>query len=366
MQKKFLLPSFTLITSLLHAECCDDPCRPPVESCVDCAQLWPSKGPNWIVTPNAGPCVRDGADIFVTGEFLYWTVREDHLGFALRSGLSSTSTGTATTIHRGTILHPNWKFSPGFKVGLGMLFDHDGWDIYANYTWLRPRDIEKEVTISSDEGASDLLIDYLWGVGVNFVGTAYHTAKTHWNLNFNVIDLELGRNFFVSRYLQMRPYFGLKGTWQEQENHLLFDASLSETRMIRMCENRMRNWGVGILAGLDTAWHFTKSFSFVAEVAASALWEGFEVHRRDVDIQLFPISFPFFKNNFHTIKPVLEFYLGLRWEMWYCCENYHLSLEAGWEEQHWSDQNQFAQFAVESRQGDLCLQGFTLKARFDF
>ena len=86
------------------------------------------------------------------------------------------------------------------------------------------------------------------------------------------------------------------------------------------------------------------------------------------------------KNDFHTIKPVLELYMGLRWEDWMCCDCYHYSIELGWEEQWWANENQF--FSVEplvivnngpnrsrlteSRLGDLIMQGLTVKVRFDF
>jgi hypothetical protein len=355
MQKKslFIAPLLTC-APLLHADYCapfvPDPCCPPPDSCVNCAQLWPSRGPNWIVTPNAGPCVSNGADIFVTGEFIYWTTRQDHLGFALVTGKS-----------KGSIAHPNWRFRPGFKVGLGMLFDHDGWDIYANYTWLRPHDIKKEVSASS----SKVLLDLIWGVGPTPAGGFLERVRGKWDLNFNVLDLELGRNFFISRHLQLRPYFGLKGTWQEQEMHIAFLGSSPEGPFMNGSENHLDYWGVGILTGLDTAWHFTKSFSFIGEMALSALWEGFEAKRRDFILPTLPKA-PFFKDCFHTIKPVVELFLGLRWEMWYCCDAYHMSLEAGWEEQWWAGQNQFIQALVETHLGDLSLQGFTFKARFDF
>lgn len=277
MRKKILFSSFLLATSLLQADCCENPCSAPAPSCVDCAQLWPTCGPNWLVTPNAGPCVRDGADIFVTGEFIYWTVREDHLGFVLAQSNS-----------KGSLAHPDWKFSPGFKVGLGMLFDHDGWDIYANYTFLRPHDITKEVKSSSER----VLIDNVWIFNIGAAQTIYQQAFTKWDLNFNVVDLELGRNFFISRYLQLRPYFGLKGTWQEQEARVAFHGTASNVPTTNVSENKIDMWGVGLLAGLDTAWHFSKSFSLVGEVAASALWEGFEVLRKDFNVEtgsLFPL-----------------------------------------------------------------------------
>lgn len=380
MFMKFAIPSlFMALTCIAQADssCCNPcpapaPCCPAPDPCASCAQLWPSRGPDWIVTPNAGPCVRDGADVFVTADFIYWTAHEDHLGFASTSG--SITNSTSLHVPKGTTFHPDWEFRPGFKVGLGMLFDHDGWDIYANYTWIRFNDIDRHVHAKN---SSILLNDNIWFVNQTDSGATFsnQTASGKWKLHFNVIDLELGRNFFVSRYLHLRPHFGFKGTWQEQEMDVTFSGTGTPSgggsvfNAFRKSENKMDNWGIGLRAGLDSAWHFTKSFSLVGQAAVSALWEQFEVNRKDFIHNLNANTFSSkvnYDDNFHTIKPVLELYLGLRWESWYCCDAYHFSAEAGWEEQFWGDQNQFIQEAVETRLGDLIFQGLTVKVRFDF
>ena len=60
--------------------CCQK-CCPPKDPCANCAQLWPSGGPETIVTPNAGPCVDNSCNMFLTAEFIYWVIRQDHMGF---------------------------------------------------------------------------------------------------------------------------------------------------------------------------------------------------------------------------------------------------------------------------------------------
>lgn len=378
MLKKIALPSLLLALATVATadECCPpqpNPCCPPPDPCAACAQLWPTRGPNWIVTPNAGPCVSCGADAFVTGEFLYWTAREDHLSYAQTTG--TVTSGSAPTTTKGKAFHPEWKFRPGFRVGVGMLFDHDGWDIYANYTWQRFNDIKSH---ASPEGTT-ILVDDVWFIngGAGTSSNFFSSASSKWHLEFNVVDLELGRNFFVSRHLQLRPHFGLKGTWQEQKMDVFFNGVSSTTSnsvttvfpFDSASYNKNEYWGIGIRTGLDAAWHFTKSFSMIGEAAISGLWEGFEVSRQDFVHNQSRDTYTSSENlndNFHTIKPVVELYLGLRWETWFCCDSYHMSVEAGWEEQFWGDQNQFFQIVTETRLGDLSLQGLTVKARFDF
>lgn len=352
-------------------DCPTDPCCdecPPKDPCAKCAQLWPTCGPDWIITPNAGPCVSCGADLFVTAEYLYWATREEHLGFAL---LNDPTTNQATSFaEKGCVIQPDWCSSSGFKVGLGLMLDCDGWDLYANYTWLRPSTKKRTVRPTDNK----VLFDLNWNQsvdGTNFDNITSISGK--WELHFNVLDLELGRNFFISQCLHLRPHFGLKGTWQGQWMNVVTIGTTGSGNTLQnitaMGSFELDYWGVGIRAGLDSSWHFSPCFSLVAEVAASALWERFCSDAKSVfenqTTSLFSVPINT-QDTFHTINPVLELYLGFRWENWFCCDEWHWSIELGWEQQWWANQNQFYYGITETRMGDLSFQGLTLKLRFDF
>lgn len=341
-------------------ECCEEIYGDP---CAQCAQLWPTCGPDWIVTPNAGPCVQCGADIFLTVDFIYWTIREDGLGFAL---LNNSTTGLATPFaEKGRVYHPDWRFEPGFKVGLGFFFGHDGWDLYGNYTWLRTR---KTLQTAFPKDNKVLTDPYVWTPGLlNTVSQ----ASGEWKHDFNVVDLELGRNFFVSRCLYLRPHVGFKGTWQDQDMDVTFLGTNGASNPAKDEGNHdLDFWGVGVRAGLDTSWHFNRCFSLFGDIAASVLWGRFKANAKlineDLSTNIFAVPF-YAGDSFHTTKPVLEGIFGIRFEDWFCCDEFHYGIEAGWEMQWWGEQNQFlSTFAIENRHGDLTIQGFTLKFRFDF
>ncbi|NGX38104.1 MAG: hypothetical protein K1000chlam2_01275 [Chlamydiae bacterium] len=368
---KYIIPSILLtMTSGFAAEqnescapdpCCPPPC-PPKDPCAKCAQLWPTCGPDWIITPNAGPCVSNGADIFITTEFIYWTVRQDSLGFAFSN---QQVTGAITNgTEKGSVFHPDWRLEPGFKVGIGMMFDCDGWDLYANYTWLRTRNTKE----SKIPKGNLTLTNLGWITSFGQLLTSVEKTSAEYEHDFNVIDLELGRNCFISQCLHLRPHFGFKGTWQEQRIDLT-ETGTAFSQIVNAVGNYDNEyWGVGLRAGLDSAWHFTRSFSLVSEVAASVLWGQFDseakVFDQNASTNLFNVTLNV-EDTFHTLKPVLELYIGLRWEDWFCCDEYHYSLEAGWELQWWGGQSQFMG-GTETRWGDLGMQGLTVKLRFDF
>lgn len=352
-------------------DCCCD-CCPPKDPCAKCAQLWPSCGPEWMITPGAGPCVACGCDIFITAEFIYWAVRQDHLGFvaSLPSDLTNVN-----SFNRGKILHPRWSIEPGFRVGIGWVSCFDGWDFTFNYTWLRPRTKTRKATPDTNFTLEDAFFTFgnLITEETNPIVITEETGK--WRLNFNVIDFEWGRNFYISQCLYLRPHFGLKGTWQDQH----FKATALATQEVSsqtldlsaLGKHRIDWWGIGPRAGLESAWHFTKCFSILGEVAATALWGKFEsksfITQTDLTNEVTTlIPQGSFKTEWHTVKPVLEFLLGIRWEDWWCCDQFYTSLDVGWEVQWWSGQNQFAYYLTETRWGDLGLQGLTIRTRFQF
>lgn len=320
--------------------------------------------PLCVITPDAGPYVCNGWDAFLTVEFIYWTAREDHLAFGFKQSVQVDGSVTGN----GCSAHPDWNYEPGFKIGFGVYQNHDGWDVYANYTWLRVRHTNNEISI--EDLASQLIVPTpLFGTGGGL--DPMNKISGSWELDFNVVDLELGRNFYISHWLTLRPHFGLKGTWQDQDYLTRSEGVFANTLSIGEANDKLDYWGIGIRAGLESSWHFSRCLSFLGEADVTGLWEKFNVHSKSTNAPIEvglrePFTLINVENTFFTIKPVLELYLGLRWETWYCCDTLYFSGEGGWEIQWWADQNQFFSLNQESRLGDLFFQGLTLKVRFGF
>lgn len=386
MKQRFLIPGSLLMLGSLslvadqqvdqNGNCCPKPCCVAtccpeiVEDCCFCDVCPPCTQ----ITPNAGPCVKNGADLYIVGAFTYWTAHEDNLVMA---NVSSPFTTAGTVISQTEQPQPNWRGAPGFKIGIGYDFCHDGWDAFLNYTWFRSNDNKKSVSPTNLN-----VFDNYWGVNAFLfaenIPPMYNSASAKWNLHLNVFDLELGRNFYISRRIQLRPHFGLKGMWYHQDYHLQFQfipggiPTFNNTMIAKM-----KNWGIGARAGLDTSWHFCRDMSVIGEIAVTALWEHFNATRVDEAIALTAFaatgtpgtfsSLVNLQNSYYTLKPVVEWMLGFRWEMWLGCDEYHLAFDLGWEAQHWFSQNKFIRISGDdTANGDLSLMGLTFRARFDF
>ena len=307
------------------------------------------------ITPSAGPRVIDGIGMFLTGDYLYWTAREDNIPYAT-SGISEDIHVAA---EKGKSHSVKFRFASGFKAGLGFSFGHDKWDMAFDYTWFLSNDNHS----STSQGASE---SQLFPAIYTLSLAPLSNASGSWKFRFNALDWELGRNFYVSKFLALRPFFGFKGTLQTQKYNIryLFNDD-SSTHYKANFKNDF--WGFGIRAGLNTAWHLGANWSFYGDLALSALWGAFNEHRKDKTAPS-GSGYTTAINNvaiFHTIKPVLELALGLRKEGWFCDDRFHIAVQGGWEEQVWFDQNQFL-FNASVHTADLVLQGLTARVRFDF
>jgi hypothetical protein len=327
------------------------------------------RGPCREITPAAGPCVADGLAVIASADFIYWMARQDHIAYAYTTGTTALAAGG--TPAQGRVVMPESGFKPGFKIGLGLDLDHDGWDVFAEYTWFHSnhshshgnRDDEDSVSATS---TLDLHAPY-WDVnGFNQFGTLFTSASAQWKLQMNILDLELGRNFYISESLMLRPQVGMKMTWDTQR----YNTSYTNDTIVLSMNQKDTIQGYGIRAGIDTAWHFTRSFSFVGDLAFTGLWESFHVKRNDSNLVTatgISTNDLNVKSRHNNVRPIIEWRAGLRWESWWCADRYHVAIDAGWEQQVWVNQNQFFVISpTEHKNGDLSLQGLDIKVRFDF
>ena len=200
---------------------------------------------------------------------------------------------------------------------------------------------------------------------INGSSNTLANARVAWDISFNDVTLELARNSYLSQYLKLRIHMGLKGSWINQD----YLARMTE---VNGAQNRLDlkqdYWGIGLRAGFDTAWQFTKNLSFIGDLSIATLWGQFDLDRRERLTQFGTINTTFYTAaNPHTLEPIIDLQAGLRWETWLNQDRLHFLMQAGWEHQLWILHNEVIKNLGESdHTGDLILQGLTVKARLDF
>lgn len=358
------------------------------------------RDPSREITPNAAPYVSNGADFFLTADFIYWKAIQKGIVYGF-TGVPGSHVADSTLLQNlpsGKELIINGSWAPGFKVGLGMNFAHGGWDLASQYTWLYASK-RGEGNVLGDEYPESLMSRFSAflassdteggatssNFAVNFSGTKAHSR---WSLHFNVIDLELGRKFYLSQFLTMRPFIGLKGTWQKQDwkRHFLSDnflvPALSSSLQfdgVYKRHDQFDVWGIGLRGGLNLGWHFSRNWSVYGDLAWTAMWnnryrvkrverligdatvQGIQEEFEDQDYKFVNID----NDNEYGVNYIGEIEIGLCWETWLFDDAYHIAIQAGWEAQTWINWAHF--IALQSyAEHDLNFQGLNLKLRFDF
>jgi hypothetical protein len=175
----------------------------------------------------------------------------------------------------------------------------------------------------------------------------------HWKLKLNLIDLELGRSFWVSKYLALRPFIGLRYASIKQHADIHYNggswiALPFPTEQLALndevdLQNNYR--GAGVRAGLDSQWNFGCGWAFYGNLAASIIYGRFRV---DHDERITPASntprtsivILDTTEHLRAARPILDLALGVQWSTMFCSCKYGFTAMFGWESHLFFNQNQ--------------------------
>lgn len=253
-------------------------------------------------------------------------------------------------------------WDPGIRVGLNYRLSHDQWDAQWFYTWYRSEGKDR----ASSEGTihSPFIGNFYIGNpdGSADTGPAYHEAKIRWAILFNVFDWELGRKYWVSCNLSLRPFFGLKGGWVHQSIYSTWKQPTTDS-FHSATENIVNNfWGLGPSFGLNSRWKFktfrSGSIGFFADLAGALMggrWTFKDIYQNDAGQIVKPLM-----PSQTSAAGMLRNFMGLSWE------SDHFSLRFGYEAQAWLDQLKYYSLNVGWLDNALTLQGGSFDVHFAF
>ncbi len=323
------------------------------------------KGASGMINPQGRPQVRDGADLFIYGDLLYWNAHENGLQLGVKNEDSASNLSDSKALN----IHGKWNV--GFRAGVGYNTPHDGWDL--SLTWLRFTDNgRKSFHAHGDEFVLPSRIHPDDNI-LNGNSPGATRMKSNWRMRLDQLDLDLGREFFVSKWLTVRPHFGMRTDWIHQSLEVDYKNFIQIAQPNKSeVELKDRWWGIGLEGGLDTQWGLGGGWSLFGDLSAAILY-GF--HDMDYKTKDSPSGQKYvdMDDTYRVSHPILDIEMGLRWDNMFCNDRYHLGLQVGWEHHIYFSQNQFPMFADDisigtfvQNQGDLTLQGWTFAARFDF
>lgn len=309
------------------------------------AVLFPSvtEKPKGVITPPVFPLTEEEIGLYVDADFLWW-----------KSNLSGM---TYAEIDEKSI-SPGSRFAPGFKFGIGADLEFDGWDTYMEYTGFYTPETRNSRSAKEEPSYSYFVnIDESTGSLGTFLLESGSASRKE---QFNILDWDLGRNFFISRRLTLRPAFGLKGARIREKTKLTQKPERSDESIRTDLSQTLS--GIGIRGGAETVWYVFNSLGIYGNLAITALWSS--IHNtfsfRGID------SDRAGKQKTQTILPVIEAGLGISYRKHFHENRYMFYAKAGWEEQIWIGYNYNMPNGTPNTTGNLTLQGVTLQAGLAF
>ena len=393
---KTLLALTGMASALCGAETCCEmapaACYPDSPACAYCV------GPD-SVNPSVRPLSCDGSWL-VTLEGLYWNSHQDGMEFAVDNSVFVPADPgfffeleELNNLVDAEYLNPHAKWEFGFKAGLAYNSTHDGWDIGVTWTWYRGS-ASNHVEAEADDNHT---LVPLWSgfLHENFPATAINILwardiEAHWTMSLNLADLELGREFWVSKYLSFRPHIGIRYASIDQNYSLCHKGGLWTNPnfvdpIVANNEVNMRNefHGIGARGGFDTVWNLGRGISLFGNTALSLVYGRFRVNHDEWNREaLSPHSKTRIletEDHFRASRAMTDLVLGLQWSTLFGQQcQYGFTLGLAWEHHLFFDQNQLwrvnrvgasqqvGENAFYQRRGDLDTQGWTLTMQFEF
>ena len=300
---------------------------------------------------SAAPVI-DGYDFFATADFLWWKLYEGGTDFLIEN--EDPSSALEGNISR---LHFHWD--PGFRIGIGTVFDYDRWELYTQFTHYQTY-ARKEEKPSEGETFSGI-----YGIpGTSVAGSSH--AK--WHIDFSELDLILGRSYFVSKFLSLEPFFGLSSAWINQ--HRKFRYNKADGNNIELIHGKNEFWGLGPRVGINTQFFFGSRFSLYGNISGALLWGNFDVQEK-ARFQVTNSEIYNLTSSRHKMAPTVDFDVGIAYEANIHQNMFHYLISLGLESQYWWAQNQFStfypsSFSFKRVNEDLSTLGLTLQFRLDF
>ena len=269
----------------------------------------------------------------------------------------------------------NW----GFKVAAGYNFEHDQWDTRLEYTYFRnsgnscagpvcaPSAVQAQYLGESYVFTQDSVADF---IDLNLIGVNAGEARAYIKNSYDNLYLELGKAFFVSKCLSIRPTIGVEAAWFNIKSTLKYTGGTQSKNSYdtiggfdcnTLCfANEFKFSGVGPRAAMNSKWHLCEGFSIYGNANAALLFSYLQ-HSGKTTYSAKPNNQQLFESNFHDLSPTVKFELGIMYDKYIMCDSQHVGISLGYENQYYWDVSY-----LNNQTRSLGLYGVTLKLQWDF
>ncbi|MCB1109821.1 MAG: MOMP family protein, partial [Chlamydiia bacterium] len=299
----------------------------------------------------------------IGAEFLWWRAQMDNLDYGLESSSTVVVAPAPGVTARVQVQEPDFEFDPGVRVSLGYDFGRRNWDIFLRWTY--------QYTDATDSaGSTDPALrlvavkDISQDAGRLTLSVA-DTGRVKWQNQLNVLDFEMGYDYFLSEHFSLRPFFGVKAAWLDMDYSVNYTNVIStglNSRDTRV-SSKTDFWGVGPMVGMGGNLHIGWGFSLYAQTSAAFVYGNYDSDFKQTDTLEFNIVES--HDSYTRQRAVGTIGVGVEWA-WCFSGEYLLALNLGWEGQYWWNQYELLFNIDKSFSGDLTYTGLNAGIRFDF
>jgi hypothetical protein len=316
--------------------------------------------------------VKGSWDYYISGSYIYWQPREDGLELARETVRPDPED---PEVENSTLVHMDFDYHSGFKVGTGGNFERDDWSLDFEYIRLYTTDHRSKILSSDPESLGSHFLIPFWE---NKANPVFFHAKAKWKLHFNILDGVLARSYYVGTNLSFKPFVGLRGGWIDQRYNVDYKFYQSPDYLNYYTRGKSQSWLLGARMGVDTNWHLGEGFRLFGNTAGCLFYQRFKTNLNfesetveGIPPEIITITSTI-KEKEGYFNPNFEIALGLAWGSYFDSDKWHVDLAASYEFHIFWYQNMmrkmvdYQNYQEDPTPGDLVLHGLTISLKLDF
>ena len=324
------------------------------------------------------PIPPEEADLFnksepaciINGEFLYWTVSEGSLDYAIR--MRRAAWGPSDSYAQGDYERAEYDWGPGYRLSVGYYRAPNFWEVLGQWTYIHFNGFDRAKRPPAHQNR------FITGTFPHIFPNSVDHVSSHINLHYELADLVAHRVFhpFDNPHLRLRFAGGFTGVWMHQGWKVrYFDAELNNT----LIDNKWRYWGFGMRARIGFDWFWGHDI-YVSGMFSTALVMGhYHNHaKQETSVILQPgddPSVPIRDARYKDYRMSLntQFLIGPSYQKSF--DKWRLEIFAGYEMTIWTNlQEIYRSTQAPADQpketwlntGLIAMHGFTARATFNF
>ncbi|HSX03683.1 MAG TPA: Lpg1974 family pore-forming outer membrane protein [Rhabdochlamydiaceae bacterium] len=205
--------------------------------------------------------------LFGSLEFLYWTVQEGALDYAIHMNHPAPAAAAFAT---GDYKIADFDWSPGFRAVLGFYRAPHYWEVFGQYTWFYSKGSNRAFAPSE---AGEFL-SATWG---EMTTPPLQSAESHISLHYHIGDLLVTRVFDPNPHLRMRWVGGITTAFIEQSWRIdYYNFSLGHDHI----KNKWKFAGGGLRIGITVDWFWTGSIYLSGKASVATLVGAYHNHAK--------------------------------------------------------------------------------------